>query len=73
MNGGRRVEIRSHKRLFDDFFKIDELVLAHERYDGGMSGDERRWCSSAAMLSRCCCSMPGRERSCWSSNLGRQH
>lgn len=42
MNGGRRVEIRSHKRLFDDFFKIDELVLAHERYDGGMSGDERR-------------------------------
>ena len=42
MNGGRRVEIRSQKRLFDDFFKIDELVLAHERYDGGMSGDERR-------------------------------
>ena len=42
MNARRRVEIRSQKRLFDDFFKIDELILTHERYDGRMSGDERR-------------------------------
>jgi ADP-ribose pyrophosphatase len=42
MSGGRNVEIRSERRLFDDFFKVDELVVAHERYDGRMSGDERR-------------------------------
>ncbi len=38
----RRVEIRGQKRLFDDFFKVDEVVVAHQRFDGGMSGDERR-------------------------------
>jgi ADP-ribose pyrophosphatase len=42
MSGGRTVEIRNERRLFDDFFKVDELILAHERYDGRMSGDERR-------------------------------
>jgi len=42
MNGGRNVEIRSERCLFDDFFKVDELIVAHERYDGKMSGDERR-------------------------------
>jgi nudix-type nucleoside diphosphatase (YffH/AdpP family) len=42
MSGGRNVEIRSERRLFDDFFKVDELIVAHERYDGRMSGDERR-------------------------------
>jgi nudix-type nucleoside diphosphatase (YffH/AdpP family) len=42
MNAARRVEIRANKRLFDDFFKVDELMVRHERYDGSMSGDERR-------------------------------
>jgi len=42
MSADRRVEIRGHNRLFDDFFKIDELILRHERHDGGMSGEERR-------------------------------
>ena len=42
MNASRRVEIRSQKRLFDDFFKIDELIVLHQRYDGSMSGAERR-------------------------------
>ena len=42
MNASRRVEIRSQKRLFDDFFKIDELIVVHQRYDGSMSGAERR-------------------------------
>ncbi len=42
MSGGRNVEIRSERRLFDDFFKVDELIVAHERCDGRMSGDERR-------------------------------
>src|SRR5262245_49096340 len=42
MNASRRVEIRSQKRLFDDFFKIDEFIVVHQRYDGSMSGAERR-------------------------------
>jgi nudix-type nucleoside diphosphatase (YffH/AdpP family) len=42
MSIARRVEIRAQKRLFDDFFKVDELIISHERYDGSMSGDERR-------------------------------
>jgi nudix-type nucleoside diphosphatase (YffH/AdpP family) len=42
MQGRRRVEIRSQKRLFDDFFKIDEIIVAHQQYDGQMSADQRR-------------------------------
>jgi hypothetical protein len=42
MSAGRRVEICGQKRLFDGFFKVDELVVRHQRYDGGMSGTERR-------------------------------
>ena len=42
MSADRRVEIRGQNRLFDDFFKIDELIVRHERYDGGMSGEELR-------------------------------
>jgi nudix-type nucleoside diphosphatase (YffH/AdpP family) len=42
MSAARRVDIRAQKRLLDDFFKVDELIVSHERYDGSMSGDERR-------------------------------
>jgi ADP-ribose pyrophosphatase len=42
MSSGRRVEIREQRRLFDDFFKVDEVVVAYQRYDGTMSRDERR-------------------------------
>ena len=42
MNASRRVEISSQKRLCDDFFKIDELIVVHQRYDGSMSRVERR-------------------------------
>ena len=42
MGTGRRIEIRGQQRLFDDFFKVDELIVRHQRYDGSMSGDERR-------------------------------
>ena len=42
MSGGRRVEIRGQNRLFDDFFKLDEVIVAHQRHDGTMSSDERR-------------------------------
>ena len=42
MQTRHRVAIRSQKRLFDDFFKIDEVIVAHERNDGTMSADQRR-------------------------------
>jgi nudix-type nucleoside diphosphatase (YffH/AdpP family) len=42
MNPDHRVETRSQRRLFDDFFKVDELIVVHQRYDGTMSGPERR-------------------------------
>jgi nudix-type nucleoside diphosphatase (YffH/AdpP family) len=42
MNRDWRVDIHRHKHLFDDFFKVDEVVVAHRRYDGALSADERR-------------------------------
>lgn len=42
MQRRRRVVIQSQKRVFDDFFKIDEVIVAHERADGTMSADQRR-------------------------------
>ena len=42
MPGTRKVEIRKQTRLFDDFFKVDEIVVAHEQHDGTMSSDQRR-------------------------------
>src|SRR5690349_4742773 len=42
MSGSRRVAIRGENRLLNDFFKIDEVIVAHQRFDGSMSGDERR-------------------------------
>jgi ADP-ribose pyrophosphatase len=38
----RRVAIRKQNRLLDDFLKVDEVIVAHQRYDGTMSADERR-------------------------------
>ena len=34
--------IHKQTRLFDDFFKVDEIVVAHEQRDGTMSSDQRR-------------------------------
>src|SRR6202034_304460 len=42
MPGSRKAEIRKQTRLFDDFFKIDEVVVSHEQRDGKMSPDQRR-------------------------------
>ena len=42
MPGPHKVEIHEQKRLFDDFFKVDEVKVSHERHDGKMSPDERR-------------------------------
>jgi len=38
----RKVEIISRRRVFDDFFKIEEARLRFERYDGTMSEPVRR-------------------------------
>lgn len=38
----RKVVIERQRRLFDDFFKIDEFVVAHEQVDGTMSAAQRR-------------------------------
>ena len=51
----RRVDGISKKRLLDDFFKVDEYIVNHERFDGEMSGDKRilvfeRGDSAAALL-----------------------
>jgi nudix-type nucleoside diphosphatase (YffH/AdpP family) len=37
-----RVEIRSQTRVFDDFFKIDEAIVSHQRVGGEMSAEQRR-------------------------------
>jgi ADP-ribose pyrophosphatase len=36
------VTVRRRRRIFDDFFKIDEAQVAFERYDGAMAGPARR-------------------------------
>jgi ADP-ribose diphosphatase len=38
----RKVDIHSQKRIFDDFFQIDEFHVAHEQLNGKMSRDQRR-------------------------------
>lgn len=37
-----RAVIARQRRLFDDFFKIDELLVAHQQIDGTMSAARRR-------------------------------
>ena len=34
--------IERQRRVFDDFFKIDEFLVAHQQIDGTMSAVERR-------------------------------
>jgi nudix-type nucleoside diphosphatase (YffH/AdpP family) len=36
-----RVEASQPKRLFNDFFKIDEIYVSHEQFDGQMSAQKR--------------------------------
>ena len=38
----RKIEIQRQKRLLDDFFKVDEVVLRHELASGRMSPPMRR-------------------------------
>ena len=39
---GRAAAITQQRRLFDDFFKIDELMVAHQKNDGTTSSVQRR-------------------------------
>jgi nudix-type nucleoside diphosphatase (YffH/AdpP family) len=34
--------IQTERRIFNDFFKVDELVVSHEQIDGTMSSAQRR-------------------------------
>jgi ADP-ribose pyrophosphatase len=38
----RKAIIKKKSRLFDDFFKIDEVIVSHRQVDGSMSADQRR-------------------------------
>jgi nudix-type nucleoside diphosphatase (YffH/AdpP family) len=37
-----RAVIKGQRRLFDDFFKIDEFLVSHRQIDGTMSSAQRR-------------------------------
>jgi nudix-type nucleoside diphosphatase (YffH/AdpP family) len=38
----QRVDVRSRRRLLDDFFKVDEAEVSFERFDGSMTPPVRR-------------------------------
>jgi len=38
----RKVDVRSRRRLLDDFFKVDDAELSFERFDGSMTPPVRR-------------------------------
>ena len=38
----KKVEIKKKKRVYDDFFKVDEAFLKYEKFDGRMSDTVRR-------------------------------
>jgi nudix-type nucleoside diphosphatase (YffH/AdpP family) len=38
----RKVDVRSRRRLLDDFFKVDEAEVSFERFDGSMTPPVRR-------------------------------
>jgi nudix-type nucleoside diphosphatase (YffH/AdpP family) len=42
MSDSRKAEIHQEIRRFDGFFKVDEVLVSHERPDGTMSPDEKR-------------------------------
>ena len=41
MSSSDPVVVRDKRRLFDGFFKLDELAISHRRYDGSMSREQR--------------------------------
>ena len=41
-SSARRVELESTERILDDFFKVDAVVLRHEKFNGEMTDPLRR-------------------------------
>jgi ADP-ribose pyrophosphatase len=41
MESPRKVVVHARRRVFDGFFKLDELTLTHEKFDGSMSGERK--------------------------------
>jgi nudix-type nucleoside diphosphatase (YffH/AdpP family) len=41
MNNSPAVVVRGRRRLFDGFFKLDELTVSHRQFDGTMSADKK--------------------------------
>jgi nudix-type nucleoside diphosphatase (YffH/AdpP family) len=39
MSGSPRVIVRSKRRVFDGFFKLDEVLVSHRQFDGTMSAE----------------------------------
>jgi nudix-type nucleoside diphosphatase (YffH/AdpP family) len=39
MSGSPRVIVRSKRRVFDGFFKLDEVMVSHRQFDGTMSAE----------------------------------
>ena len=40
MNGSPRVIVRGKRRVFDGFFKLDEVTVSHRQFDGTMSTEK---------------------------------
>ena len=41
MSGTPRVIVRSKRRVFDGYFKLDEVTVSHRQFDGTMSADKQ--------------------------------
>jgi ADP-ribose pyrophosphatase len=40
MDTGQKVVVRGKRRVFDGFFKLDEVTVSHRQFDGAMSPDQ---------------------------------
>src|SRR5262249_7869281 len=40
MDNGQKVVVRGKRRVFDGFFKLDEVTVSHRQFDGAMSPDQ---------------------------------
>ena len=54
-----KVVIKRERRILDDFFKVDELIVSHEQIDGSMSADQRRLQRTTPRKCAPCCAAPG--------------
>jgi nudix-type nucleoside diphosphatase (YffH/AdpP family) len=38
----QKVKVHKQNRILDDFFKVDEMIVSHQKTDGSMSAEQRR-------------------------------